>query len=684
MDILLSKNNFNTKNTLEKTEQEEVKKLIKNNKKVEKKPKKKEIAQAPNDKDKSVGLGNTASVNSTLVNLNSLTNFKKIINDAKEYETDSLKLAFVITKKIFPLILISFQLFLYLNSLNIISSYQVFLNFYSQKFRCYYEILTLTNYLSLAEFFINQNKLNNKTNTSNPQAIYSNYTKSFETNIYENFGSQQKLNTLINNKYLNLTLLKSQYNSFEWLQQDNLYKISETYVDINISTTFNDHSKVDSVNLDTGLYNLINMINKFLNDGNNNIIHDIMFNLYSSIIPKSNSLLKTTLSDLLTHIQSDERTFTLVFIISIICILTSGSLNYYTYIKIQNLVEKTFILIKDVQTNSIKNYIKKLDDFTKKNDENESDEPKEENGNKALQESKSKKSKKKSKFYIKKLNLIYLFFPKLVLLMVSLCVFFCLNYFLMIQYMENQQTFLTLSNFLFVMIYNNTLTKIQVNEILKNNYTSLVMDNKEFFYTYDNFQVNQNFYIQGSSLKNDELNTFFNTFLIQNFCNASKTYNVTSSPYCSNPQVFNYQYEFGLNALIDNYIQYYQSIKSNTIYTNNIQSLFFSNDYKQFCFYYYDFIEDQIMLPITMINNTYTNSSSTALIDNHLIFSFFILSLFIILSYFTTYFLTRMKNVLNDCKDFMVHLPNNFFQETSTLKRFLLDMANEIKMQSNV
>ena len=52
--------------------------------------------------------------------------------------------------------------------------------------------------------------------------------------------------------------------------------------------------------------------------------------------------------------------------------------------------------------------------------------------------------------------------------------------------------------------------------------------------------------------------------------------------------------------------------------------------------------------------------------------------------YFTSYFLTKMKNVLNDCKDFVISVPNDFITETSSLRKFLMEMANEIKMQSNV
>jgi hypothetical protein len=112
--------------------------------------------------------------------------------------------------------------------------------------------------------------------------------------------------------------------------------------------------------------------------------------------------------------------------------------------------------------------------------------------------------------------------------------------------------------------------------------------------------------------------------------------------------------------------------------------LFFSEDYKQFCFYYYNFIEDQMHLTVEVIQATYEASGTSTNLACHLIFGFFIVSLFAILGYFTSYFLTKMKNVLNDCKDFIVYLPNNFFQDTSTLRKFLMEMANEIKMQSNV
>ena len=347
-----------------------------------------------------MGMGNTGSVNSSLPsNFGGITNSKKIINDAKDYETDSLKLAFLITRKIFPIILISFQLFLYISSLNIITSYQVFLNFYSQKFHYYYELLTLTNYLSLSEYFINQNNINNQSNGTNPLAIYSNYSKRYETNIYENFVNSSNFDSLIFNKFEYLNKLKREFDSFEWLEQNDLFNMSERLVIVNITTTYNDHVQVDEVNLATGLYSVINMINIFLTERDYLNIHDIMTNLYSSIIPNANNILKTTLLDLISHIQLDEKTFTLVFIISITCIFTSGSLNYYTYIKIKDLAEKTFILIKDVPTKTIRLYLKNLDDFTRMNDENESPAQRDENADNINSQANSKRSNKKSKFY---------------------------------------------------------------------------------------------------------------------------------------------------------------------------------------------------------------------------------------------------------------------------------------------
>ena len=342
------------------------------------------------------------------------------------------------------------------------------------------------------------------------------------------------------------------------------------------------------------------------------------------------------------------------------------------------------MLIKDIPLKTVNIYLKSLEDFTRKNDTNQGELQKEEEIVPSTQNGKKVKSSKKNKFYIKKLNLISFFFLKLVFLMVSLCIFFCLNYIMMINYMNSQQDFLTISNFLFVLSYNNTLTKIQANEVLKNTYTWQVLNNSNFYYPYENNNLNQKFYIDGASTKSDTLNSFFNLYLVNNFCQAVNLYNVTSSGYCTNPSLYGNQFNFGLQSLIDNYNQYYKSILLNTQYTGPGKSLFYSDDYKQLCFYYYNFIEEQIQLPMKVITDTYTSSGSAALTNNHLIFSFFIISLFVILSYFTNYFLTKMKNVLNDCKDFVVHLPNNFFNETTTLKRFLFDMANEIKMQSNV
>jgi hypothetical protein len=633
-------------------------------------------------------MGNTASVQSSLTSsFSSLTNSKKIINDAKDYETDSLKLAFLVTRKIFPLILISFQLFLYVSSLNIINDYQIFLNFYSEKFNYYYEMLTLTNYLSLGDFFLNKNLINSTQGIQGPLVNYSDYIKAFKINEIENYHSYLEYAHHVEEHYNLFVNLKREYDSFEWLQQNELFKIDEASLKIEFTTTFNDHIQVDHINLKTGLNNIINMINLFLKRGDYSIVHDILTNLYKSIIPKTNRLLKTTLSDLIDHIQSDQKTFTLVFTISIICIFTSGSLNYYTYIKIKDLAEKTFVLIKDIPVKTINFYLRSLDDFSRHNDTNQGEIQKEETGNNNSQQGvsgKKSKSSKKNKFYIKKLNLIRFFFVKLVFLMISLCIFFCLNYFMMMNYMNNQQTFLEISNFLFVIIYNNTLTKIQMNEVLKKNYKEQVFDNQEFYYPYDNYHLDQEFYIKGADKKNDALNDFFNKFLINNFCETVRNYNVTNSAYCLDPVSYGNQYNFGLQALIENYNQYYQSLLINTMFINNSEILFYSEDYKQFCFYYYNFIEDQIELPIKIIADTYISSGSEAYSNNHLIFSFFIISLFIILSYFTNYFLTKMKNVLNDCKDFVVHLPNNFFTETSSLKRFLFDMANEIKMQSNV
>ena len=633
-------------------------------------------------------MGNTASVQSSLTSsFSSLTNSKKIINDAKDYETDSLKLAFLVTRKIFPLILISFQLFLYISSLNIITSYQIFLNFYSEKFNYYYEMLTLTNYLSLGDFFLNHNLLNSDNKTQGPLMNYSDSLKAFKINDVENYNTYKNFSHYVEDHYIAFVDLKREYDSFEWLQQNELFKIVEASLKIDFTTTFNDHVQIDQINLKTGLNNIINMINLFIKRGEFSIVHDILTNLYKSIIPRTNRLLKTTLSDLIDHIQSDQKTFTLVFTISIICIFTSGSLNYYTYIKIKDLAEKTFVLIKDIPVKTINFYLRSLDDFARHNDNNQGEIQKEETGNNnntSQQSGKKSKSNKKNKFYIKKLNLIRFFFLKLVFLMISLCIFFCLNYFMMMNYMNNQQTFLEISNFLFVIIYNNTLIKIQMNEVLKKTYKSQVFDNLEFYYPYDNYQLDQEFFIKGADKKNDVLNDFFNTYLINNFCDTVKQYNVTNSAYCKNQDLYGNQHNFGLQALIENYNQYYQSLLINTKFINNTEILFYSEDYKQFCFYYYNFIEDQIRLPIKIIADTYISSGSEAYANNHLIFSFFIISLFIILSYFTNYFLTKMKNVLNDCKDFIVHLPNNFFTETSSLKRFLFDMANEIKMQSNV
>ena len=115
-------------------------------------------------------------------------------------------------------------------------------------------------------------------------------------------------------------------------------------------------------------------------------------------------LFRSTLSDLIDHIQSDQKTFTLVFTISIICIFTSGSLNYYTYIKIKDLAEKTFVLIKDIPVKTINFYLRSLDDFTRHNDTNQGEIQKEETGNNNSQQNsgggKKSKSSKKNKFYI--------------------------------------------------------------------------------------------------------------------------------------------------------------------------------------------------------------------------------------------------------------------------------------------
>jgi len=295
-------------------------------------------------------------------------------------------------------------------------------------------MLTLTNYLSLGDFFLNKNLINSTQGIQGPLVNYSDYIKAFKINEIENYHSYLEYAHHVEEHYNLFVNLKREYDSFEWLQQNELFKIDEASLKIEFTTTFNDHIQVDHINLKTGLNNIINMINLFLKRGDYSIVHDILTNLYKSIIPKTNRLLKTTLSDLIDHIQSDQKTFTLVFTISIICIFTSGSLNYYTYIKIKDLAEKTFVLIKDIPVKTINFYLRSLDDFSRHNDTNQGEIQKEETGNNNSQQGvsgKKSKSSKKNKFYIKKLNLIRFFFVKLVFLMISLCIFFCLNYFMM-------------------------------------------------------------------------------------------------------------------------------------------------------------------------------------------------------------------------------------------------------------
>jgi hypothetical protein len=636
-------------------------------------------------KKKDPSIGNTGSVQSSLVSTyNHLTNSKKIIGDAKDYETSALKIAIVVTRKIFPLILIIFQLFLYLQSLTIISSYQDLLNFNSQQFNVYYKILTVSNYLSLAEFFLENNDIYSGLNSTLPlpNSLYRNLTLSFTTNENEKFDLYQNLRDTITHKYDNFIVSKIDYDSFQWNHKNDIFETTELNQYINVTMNYTDTHYLERMYLFSGVVNFITLTNKFIDTKNVKVLKDILYNLYKNLIPNINLILKSSLQDIINLIKKDQSTFTLVFIISITCIFTSGSLNYYTYVQIKALAERIFILFKDIPVKSVKNYLESLEQFQAQADGGKIIKKEEEKKEEKKDDKKKFHSYKNKKFYVKKLNLIPFFFIKLVFLMFSLSAFFFLNYFIMLQYMEDQQTFLSVSNFLFVVIYNNTAIKLQANELLKEKYDKLVFNRSDFEYTYDMLKAKEEFFILGGNKKNADLNAFYNDFLINNICNSISP---NTSHYCDNPAKYNNQYNFGLISLIDNYNQYFQSLLINSKVTKNSKDLlFFSEDYRQLSFYYYNFIEDQMHLPVDKIKATYKESGDSAGSSCHLIFGFFIVSLFAILSYFTSYFLTKMKNVLNDCKDFMVNLPNNFFKDSSALRKFLMEMANEIKMHSNV
>ena len=157
------------------------------------------------EEEKENQMANTGSVDGSLSStLNHLSNSKKIIGETRDYQTNALSLAFVVTIKIFPLILISFQLFLYIQSLLIVSKYQIFLYFNSQQFEVYYSVLSLTNYLSLAEFFIEQNTIiNGKNISSYSLSQYNNYTLNYYLNNFENFQTYDNLKNKIVQKYDN-------------------------------------------------------------------------------------------------------------------------------------------------------------------------------------------------------------------------------------------------------------------------------------------------------------------------------------------------------------------------------------------------------------------------------------------------------------------------------------------------
>ena len=165
---------------------------------------------------------------------------------------------------------------------------------------------------------------------------------------------------------------------------------------------------------------MLTLLNKFLIKNDIKILNTILFNVYNTLIPKINLILKNSLEDIINVIQMDQSTFTLVFIISITCIFTSGSLNYYTYIKIKALAERTFIIFKDIPIKTIKIYLDNLDKFQTESEGNKYV--------KKFEEKTNKKKQKKTDFYVKKLNLINFFFLKLVFLMFSLSAFFFLNY----------------------------------------------------------------------------------------------------------------------------------------------------------------------------------------------------------------------------------------------------------------
>ena len=628
------------------------------------------------EEEKENQMANTGSVDGSLSStLNHLSNSKKIIGETRDYQTNALSLAFVVTRKIFPLILISFQLFLYIQSLLIVSKYQIFLYFNSQQFEVYYSVLSLTNYLSLAEFFIEQNTIiNGKNISSYSLSQYNNYTLNYYLNNFENFQTYDNLKNKIVQKYDNFYEIKSNYDSYQWENQITVFKKTEFVEFVNIRFNNTEIPYNEDMTLFSAITSMLTLLNKFLIKNDIKILNTILFNVYNTLIPKINLILKNSLEDIINVIQMDQSTFTLVFIISITCIFTSGSLNYYTYIKIKALAERTFIIFKDIPIKTIKIYLDNLDKFQTESEGNKYV--------KKFEEKTNKKKQKKTDFYVKKLNLINFFFLKLVFLMFSLSAFFFLNYFIMIQYMNDQQTYLTISNFLFVYIYNNTATKLQMNELLKQKYQYHINDNLNFDYSYDNHLIKENFFILGGNHKNDNLSNFFNQFLFTDFCNTTTP---NTSDYCDNPSKYKNQYDFGLTFLIDNYKQIFNSINLNFKNKNITRDLFiYSEDYQNFCFYYYNFIEDHIHLPVDVIQATYLASGNSTVLFCHLIFVSFLISLFAILMYFTSYFLTKMKNVLNDCKDFVISVPNDFITETSSLRKFLMEMANEIKMQSNV